>query len=65
MKATPLTPVPNDGDQVGTILGRDTPCPKCGSPPKEHEVRDHSLMWHDGKVYCRRCGAFVRLYDAG
>ncbi len=61
----PLTPVPNIGGECFTMLGRDTKCPKCGSPPSEHEVRNHSLMWHDGDVYCTKCGAYVRMYDAG
>lgn len=40
-------------------------CPKCGSLPKDHEVRNHSLMWGDGDVYCTKCDAYVRMYDAG
>lgn len=47
-------------------LGPNSPnCPKCGAPPAEQEVRDHDLIMHDGKVYCKRCGSFVRDYDAG
>jgi len=67
-EATGLTPVPNvSGDVPGvfTLLGPKVNCPKCGSPPSEHEVRNHSLMWHDGDVHCTKCGAYVRLYDAG
>lgn len=70
------TPVPNDSPggpvteginmQVGTMLHGGSPdCPHCGAPPSEHEVRNHSLMWHDGDVHCRRCGGYVRMYDAG
>lgn len=38
-------------------------CPKCGST--NHEVRNHSLMWHDGDIYCLDCGAYIRMFDAG
>ena len=60
-----FTPVPNDGGECMTLLGPKVNCPKCGSPPSEHEVRNHSLMWHDGDVHCTKCGAYVRMYDAG
>ena len=40
-------------------------CPKCDSLPSEHEVREYDMMWHDGDVYCRKCGSYVRMYDAG
>jgi uncharacterized Zn finger protein (UPF0148 family) len=60
-----FTPVPNDGGECMTLLGQKVNCPKCGSPPSEHEVRNHSLMWHDGDVHCTKCGAYVRSYDAG
>lgn len=62
---TPVSNVSGDTPGVFTMLGGNTNCPKCGSPPSEHEVRNHSLMWRDGDVYCTRCGAYVRLYDAG
>jgi hypothetical protein len=63
----PMTAVPNDGvPGVGTLLSPATEgCPRCGAPPSEFEVRNHDLKWHDGDVHCRRCGAFVRRYDAG
>jgi uncharacterized protein (TIGR02996 family) len=38
-------------------------CPSCGGD--NHEVRNHSLMWHDGDVFCMDCGAYVWMYDAG
>ncbi len=38
-------------------------CPSCGGT--NFEVRNHSLIWHDGDVYCKDCGAYVRSYDAG
>lgn len=40
-------------------------CPNCGACPEFQEVRDHSLMWHDGKIHCIKCDAFVRDFDAG
>jgi hypothetical protein len=40
-------------------------CPTCGAPPKEHVLKNYSQMWHEGDVYCTRCGAYVRMYDAG
>lgn len=39
-------------------------CPNCGAESKFHEVRDYSAMWHDGDVYCLKCGSYVRRYDA-
>lgn len=40
-------------------------CPKCGSSPRDHEVRNYSMMWHEGDVYCIKCDTYVRDYDAG
>jgi hypothetical protein len=40
-------------------------CPKCGSEPKEHEVRNFDRVWRDGDVYCTKCNTYVRMYDAG
>jgi hypothetical protein len=61
-----LTPVPGDSPSVGHMLYAGSPnCPKCDAPPSEHEVRNHSLMWHDGDVHCKKCGTYVRDYDAG
>lgn len=47
------------------------PCPECGST--EHlEVRNYSVMWHDGDVVCTNVAAhksgetvYVRNYDTG
>ena len=51
---------------VGHILYKGSPnCPECDAPPSKHEVRNHSLIWHDGDVHCTECGAYVRKYDAG
>jgi hypothetical protein len=38
-------------------------CPSCGGT--NFEVRNYSLMWHDGDVYCKDCDVYVRGYDAG
>jgi hypothetical protein len=40
-------------------------CPKCGSCPKHHEVRNYSMMWHEGDIHCNICESYVRLFDAG
>jgi hypothetical protein len=48
---------------VNHILGRQTICPDCGSTSME--VRNYDPMCRDGDVYCRACGAYVRMYDAG
>lgn len=51
---------------VAHILAQTSPnCPKCNSTPCNHEVRNYDLMWHDGDVHCKKCGAYVRTYDAG
>jgi len=46
-------------------MGPHTHCPKCGSPPKKHELRNHSMKWHDGDVHCLKCETRVRSWDAG
>lgn len=46
-------------------MGPHTHCPKCDSPPNRHELRNHSLMWHDGDVFCLECDTRVRTWDAG
>ena len=40
-------------------------CPKCNAPPSKQEIRNYSMMWHDGDVYCSVCNTYVRRYDAG
>jgi hypothetical protein len=40
-------------------------CPECGAPPEEFELRDYDMIWHDGRVHCRKCDAFIRNWDAG
>ena len=64
-----FTPVPHVGENqqgVSHLLAASSPnCPSCDAPPSEHEVRNHDLAMHDGDVYCTKCGAYVRLYDAG
>jgi uncharacterized Zn finger protein (UPF0148 family) len=41
----------------------NTKCPKCGST--HLELRDYSMVWRDGRIYCSTCGTFVRNYEAG
>lgn len=40
-------------------------CSKCGACPQYQEIRDYSMMWHDGEIHCTRCGNFIRDFDAG
>jgi hypothetical protein len=40
-------------------------CPKCGSHPDRHELRDHSLMWGDGELWCVDCETKVRNWNSG
>lgn len=40
-------------------------CPECDSAPENHELRNYSMMWHEGDIHCGKCGTFVRYYDAG
>ncbi|MEK7640658.1 MAG: hypothetical protein AAB389_01530 [Patescibacteria group bacterium] len=47
------------------LSGKSPNCPKCDAPPSRHEVRNHSVIWHDGDVHCTKCGTYVRMYDAG
>ena len=50
----------------GVVTVRDANGParcKCGST--EFEMRNYSAMWHEGDIYCRRCGAFIERFDAG
>lgn len=50
---------------VTHCLAENSPnCPKCGASPYQQEVKNYNLDWHDGDVYCK-CGAYVRMYDAG
>ncbi len=37
-------------------------CPKCGSYGKDHELRRWSVT--DGDIYCKKCGEYVRMWDA-
>jgi len=46
-------------------FGPHTHCPKCGSPPNQHELRNYSMMWHEGDIVCLNCETYVRGYDAG
>ncbi len=44
-------------------LSVPTTCPDCGSA--EFEMRNYSLLWHEGDIHCARCGKFIRTFDAG
>ena len=50
---------------VEHLLAQSSPnCPKCGSKPSEHEVRNYTIITQSGDVHCKPCGAYVRDYDA-
>lgn len=50
-------------EEVSKTIGPWCPCPQCGAEPKDQEVREYDMMWGEGKVYCKKCGAFVRHWD--
>jgi hypothetical protein len=50
---------------IGHMTFNDTKCPKCGSEPEDHELRNYDPVWRDGDIYCKKCGTRVRTYDAG
>jgi len=45
------------------ITVANTSCPDCGST--EFEMRNYSMMWHEGDIHCKNCGRFIRTFDAG
>ena len=47
------------------VHGAHTHCPKCGSPPKHHEVRIFDVVCRWGDIHCVLCGEYVRMYDPG
>jgi uncharacterized Zn finger protein (UPF0148 family) len=46
-----------------SLTVNNTVCPECGST--EFELKNYSMMWHDGEIYCAKCGKYIRLFDAG
>lgn len=51
---------------MGNAEGKTQPCPKCGDDNPDHrEMRNYSMMWHEGDIHCTNCGAFIRYFDAG
>lgn len=38
-------------------------CPKCGSCPQYHEIRNYDIVWGDGDIHCTECGTRVRSFD--
>jgi hypothetical protein len=58
--------VEKDKDGVyrdNAVAVANTQCPECGS--REFEMRNYSMMWHDGDIHCAKCGKFIRRFDAG
>lgn len=63
--SSPVTIIQWENVRGGAVpQGRGTKCPKCGSAGGDHEVRNYNQYCHDGDVYCTKCGAYVRYYDA-
>lgn len=61
----PLTP-PYSWEPAISVTGdSSTTCPKCGAPMEEWELCDFNPVSHMGYIYCRRCGGYIRMYDAG
>lgn len=48
---------------LDSILTLKHVCPQCGST--EFEMRNYSQIWHDGDIHCKKCGKFIRTFDAG
>lgn len=40
-------------------------CPNCNADPSTHVMKNYSMMWHEGDIYCGKCDTYVRGYDAG
>lgn len=38
-------------------------CPHCSS--EDYEVRNYNQDLHDGDMYCKKCGTYIRMFDAG
>jgi uncharacterized Zn finger protein (UPF0148 family) len=55
--------VPSEDGSIMHGINTYKKCPKCGGT--NFEVRNYSMMWHDGDVYCVPCNQYVRGYDAG
>lgn len=53
------------GEIFRGLLRKAGHCPRCGSSSASRELREYSMIWHDGKIHCSHCGAFVRNWDAG
>lgn len=60
-----LLDICNNSISYEELLKLANACPKCGSLPSDHEVKNHSMMWHEGDIHCVKCNTFVRTFDAG
>ena len=49
--------------QNSSLAVSNTTCPDCCST--DFELRNYSMMWHDGDIHCANCGKFIRTFDAG
>ena len=38
-------------------------CPKCGSTPELHKMRNFDPVAREGELWCVKCGAYVRDWD--
>lgn len=46
-----------------TFMSGGGTCPNCGCT--QTEMRNYSMMWHEGDIHCAECGTFIRTFDAG
>lgn len=57
----------NTDDNGREIQHSSLACPgrvcECGST--EFEMRNYSMLWHEGDIHCAICGKFIRTFDAG
>ncbi len=53
------------GDGLYGTVSDKHHCPNCNASPKKFELRDYSLVWHDGEIWCTACETFIRHWDAG
>lgn len=58
-----MTETRENAPEPGILHVNNTVCPECGST--EFEMRNYSMMWHDGDIHCAKCGRFIRRFDAG
>ncbi len=59
-----FTPAGQTGTTAHALSPHSPNCPKCGSTPNKHTVKNYNQLSRDGDVVCTVCGTKVRDYDA-